>query len=185
MKIVIKREIEAEQWLGEGHPLPEGSHLCRPEVCWSADRAFVYFSYADLRSTHWIGMEELGEVPKQELGGAIAVTRNNGSVYYREVLPFAFWNIRSEASAKRDHRAVYLDRADDALVRAFVDYIYLEKWGNPLPPRAEFRLTDGGYGRGFRPFYMVPGDWLLRERDDAGRLAPRIVSDEAFRKMAA
>ncbi len=186
MKTKITREIEAEQWLGEGRPLPDGAHLCRPEVNWSAGRAFVYFTYAELKCAHWIGTEELAEVPKAvELGGGISVTRKDGSAYHRQVLPFAFYSVKSEASATRDYHAVYLDKADAALVRMFVDYVFLEKWGNPLPPRAEFRVADGGCKRGFRTFYLAPGDWILREHDDAGRLTPRVVSDAAFRAMAA
>ena len=39
----------------------------------------------------------------------------------------------------------YLDKADAALVRMFVDYVFLEKWGQPAPaarriPRGRWRL---------------------------------------------
>jgi hypothetical protein len=30
---------------------------------------------------------------------------------------------------------------------------------------------------------MAPGDWLLLERNDTGRIAPRVVSDEIFQTM--
>lgn len=174
MKII--REIEAEQWLGEGHPLPNGAYLCQPEVCWSADRKLL--------PRHWIDAEERplpeGEPKLDFMCSGVKMTLKDGREYWRQIYPFAFWSVKSEASVKRDHRPVYLDRNDEALVRTFVDFLSVEEWPNPLPPRAEYRVNDGGYGRGFRPVYLKPGDWLVKDGEDI-----RAVSDAELKAMAA
>lgn len=181
-KVTFKREVTALQWLGEHHPLPDGAFLCQPNVHFSVGRKLVYFTYADLRANHWVSTEELTTMPKAGfMSGGIEVTRNDGTKYWREVLPFSFYSVKSEASAKGDHGAVYLDRTDESLVRAFVDYLSIENWGNPLPPRAEFRITDGAYGRGFKPLYMKPNDWLVHEKN----AEPRILSDSELKAFAA
>lgn len=188
--VKIVKEIDAIQWKGEETDLPEGMHLCRPEVHWSADRKLVYFTYADLRCHNWIGVEETpiaaGEEPPENGGfeGGVRVKRDDDSEYVRRVLPFTFWSVKSEAQITRDHRAVYLDKSDESLVRVFVDYCYVEKWSNPLPPRAEFRVVDGGYGRGFRPYYLSPGNWLLSDTGENGKQY-RVVTDEAFKALRA
>lgn len=183
-KVVIKREIEAEQWAGDVRIILEGSHVCRPEVHWSADRGLVYFTYADLHPHNWIDARVRETSAPEKLDfmcSGLGITRQDGSKYWRQVYPFAFWSVKSEASIKRDHHAVYLDRADAALVETFVDFLAAEGWTNPLPPRIEIRVVDGQYGRGFKPIYLKPGDWLLTER---GR-DPVAVSDVEFTAMAA
>ena len=183
-KVTIKREVQAEQWLGELDALPEGAHLCRPEVCWSWDRKLVYFTYAELRTYNWIDADPR-ELPVPEkldfMCSGIRGVRKDGSEYWRQMYPFAMWSVKSEAGLKRDHRAVYLDRADHALVETFVDYMYAEDWTNPLPPRAEYRIVNGAYGRGFKPVYLKPGDWLVKEKD----AEPRALSHDEFQKIAA
>lgn len=188
MKILT--EIEAVQWRGEGHPLPDGAVLCQPEVHYSADREHVYFTYADLRCRHWIDAGERAMPPPDKfewcVSGITTRLTEDGveREYWRRVFPFSVWSIKSEASVKGDHRAVYLDPDDRALLRAFLDYCDLEKWGElkdghrALPPRAEYRITDGGYGRGFKPVYLQPGSWLVKE---PGR-EPYALSDEEFAK---
>ena len=191
-QVTLRREARAEQWLGDIERLPEGAHVCQPEVHWSASRELIYFTYADLPSKHWLEIEERQALPDDSfLAGALHVKRKDGSEYYRQAFPFAFYEIKSESSVNRDWRAVYLDESNiDALATVFADYVSLEKWSvsrEPgfisLPPRAEYRVGDGGYGRGFRPYYMKPGDWLLHERDSDGRPAPRVVSNDEFEKF--
>ena len=182
-KITLKRTIEAEQWLGENHPLPQGAFLCRPEVCWSADRKLIYFTYADLRSRHWIDAEPRVMPAPAELDfmcGGHGMTRCDGTEYWRQSYPFNFWSVKSEASLKRDWRPVYLEREDDALVEIFLDYCFVEGWTNPLPPRAEFRIVDGAYRRGFRPVYLSPNDWLVREHG----AEPRVMTDTELKALA-
>jgi len=189
MKIIT--EVEAVQWLGEGHPLPEGAHLCRPEVHWSAGRKYIYFTYPDLRCDHWLGTEKKPLPAPENLGFAtsgIKVEKKDGTAYWREVLPFAFWSVKSESSVQRDHRAVYLDTADETLMDLFKDYCFLESWGEVkdgvrcLPPAAEYRVTDGSYGRGFRPVYLKAGDWLILDKDPK---KIRAISDAELQKMRA
>lgn len=182
MKII--REIDAEQWLGEDHLLPDGCHLCRPEVHWSADRKLVYFTFAELRVRHWIDAVER-PMPRPEkfefMCHGLQVKLRDGHEYWRQVMPFLIWSVKSEASVNGDHRAIYLDKSDEALMRAFVDFIDVEKaegWTNPLPPRAEYRITDGSYGRGFRPVYLKPSDWLVKDGDKIAA-----VGDVDFQKM--
>jgi hypothetical protein len=183
-KITINRAVEAEQWLGEGHPLPEKVILCRPEVHWGAGRKLVYFTYADLLPRHWIDATE-NEYPAPDkfefMCHGIAVQLRDGRKYWRQVYPFSCWNVKSEASIKRNYTAVYLEKNDEPLVRAFVDFLDVEGWTNPLPPRAEFRIVDGAYGRGFKPVYLKPGDWLVREPGKE----PCVVTSEEFDKLRA
>jgi hypothetical protein len=178
VKIAI--EIETEQWFGEGHPLPLDTYLCQPEVCWSADRKPVYFTYADLVATCWISASPSDMQAAAPCMGSVIVcnSKERGSVY-RSIYPFSFWDVKSEASTKCDWRAVYLDRTDEALVATFVDVIYANDWTNPLPPRAEHRLVDGSLGCGFAPTYLKPGDWLIREPG----ANPRVVSDNEFQAL--
>jgi hypothetical protein len=192
-KKTISREIEADQWTGDPNVLPDGCFVCQPEVRWSADRKLVYFTYAELQVRHWIDATERPMPPPEKFDfmcHGLSVRLQDGREYWRQVMPFMCWSVKSEASIKGDHRPVYLDRSDEALVRAFVDFIDVEKasgWTNPLPPRAEYRITDGGYGRGFRPVYLKPGDWLLKDpafTDERSEMAVRAVSDEEFRRMS-
>lgn len=185
MSITLKREARADQWLGEGH-LFDGLHYCQPEVNWSAGREEVYFTYADLTPRNWISTKELTAEPAEKpfMGGAIRCEDKDGAVYWRLVYPFMAWSIKSEHSIKRDYRPVYLDRADTVQTRLFADFAYVEAWSNPLPPKAEFRVVDAGYGRGFRPYYMNPGDWLVREpHPDGERIS--VVSNEEMTKLRA
>ena len=182
MKIAV--EIEAEQWTGEHGILPKGAHFCVPEVHWSADRKLVYFTYADLHVRHWISadaspMPATGNPPF--MGSRVASTKQDGTEVWRDVYPFMAWSIKSEASVKRDHRAVYIDRDDARQMEAFADFRFVEQWPNPLPPRAEYRITDGSYGRGFKPIYLKPGDWLVKE---PGR-EPRAMSEAEFQQLRA
>lgn len=128
----------------------------------------MYFTYADLRCRHWISATELAEKPPEPFMGAVIQTRRkDGSVYFREVLPFSCWSVKSEASIKNDHGAKFLDRDNAAEREAFLDFASFEQWGESkdgtfaLPPRAEYREPNGGYGRGYRPYYLSPSDWLV------------------------
>lgn len=94
------------------------------------------------------------------------VRRKDGTKYWRAVFPFAFWSVKSEASEKRDHRAQFLFGLDTRENEAFLDYADLHKWSEEegcvaLPPRLEHRLVDGAYGRGYKPTYIKPGQWLV------------------------
>lgn len=171
-KLTIERTVEAWQWDGKTSGLPAGFHVCQPEVHYSASHKEVYFTYADLRATCWISTEELPEVPTAPFMGSVyKVTRKDGSEYFRQVFPFFCWSIKSEASVKRDHRAVFLDRENQPELRAFLDFVNGEGWCDcadgvrSLPPRVEYRQIDGAYGRGYRPYYLKPGDWLLIDGD--------------------
>ena len=182
-QVTLRREARAEQWPGDIERLPEGAHVCQPEVHWSASRELIYFTYADLRSRDWIDAKPRALPAPEKLDfmcSGIRIKRKDGSEYWRQVYPFAFWDAKSESSIKRDWRAVYLDRADADLVETFLDYASTQGWTNPLPPRAEFRIVSGAYGRGFRPVYLKPDDWLVFEN---GR-EPCAMSPEAFRAQS-
>jgi hypothetical protein len=183
--VTIKRTVRAQQWLGEGHPLPADSHLCRPEVHWSADRKLIYFTYAELMPRHWMTAIKEHEVPKEQFAGSyVKITEADATEYYRTALPFSFWSVKSEASLRRDWRAVYFERDDADMVRLFLDFCHIENWTNPLPPRAEHRRVDGSCGRGYSPTYLKPGDWLVRERDDKlGQDRASAMSDADFQMM--
>ena len=187
-QITIKREIDAIQWLGPDHELPEGFHETMPEVHWSAARDLVYFTYGKLDSRDWIGVEKLTEKPgKSALEGWVGYTPPGHAPYWRKVLPFAFWSVKSESTIRvrngdpTAYRAVFLNRDDAEQVRLFHDYCASQRWPNPLPRYAEYREIDGAYGRGYAPHYLAPGDWLLCERD----ARPRVVSDEEMQKLRA
>lgn len=186
-KVNVQKTIEAWQWNGEEKDLPKGFHLCRPEVHYSAGRKYIYFTYADLRPNYWLGTDELSERPAEAfMGGALQMTLNDGRVYWREALLFMSWDIKSEASKTLDYSAKFLDTQDEKQLRAFLDYAHLEQWGQStdgqfaLPPRLEYRDINGSYGRGYRPFYLSAGDWLVK---DGGEI--KVVSDAAFKAMAA
>lgn len=188
-RATIVRQVEAVTWAGPGASLPEGWHLAGPEVHWSADRKLIYFTYGRLTPRHWLRVEELSAPPedRQFLGSILGFTLPDGRKYWRELLPFAFWSVKSEASFKRDHRAVHLDPADEQMMRLWRDYASAEDWGTlspegvrTLPQWAEFRETAGSLGRGYRPHYVGPGEWLL---DDAqGDSRYRVLTDAQLRE---
>ncbi len=192
--VTITRTIEAEQWI-EGGPLPKGAFECFPEVEWSAGRELIYFTYAEFMPRDWLGVAQLPPpdgAPKTEgLESIVVYTPASGAPYARKVLPFTFWSVKSESSIKRDWRAVYVDGDDDAVLKLWNDYRLSQQWPNPMPRRIEYRETDGAYGRGFRPIYMKPSDWLLREPIPDGhnnlgtKQSIRVVSDDEFKKLAA
>lgn len=181
-KVIIKKEIEAYQWESVDKPLPEGCVLCQPEVHWSANRKLVYFTYGDLLSRHWMGVEKLKEKPdtNRGLSGWIGYTPKDGSPeYYREWLPFAFWSVKSESSMTGDHRAVFLNTDDPEMVTLWHNYCSGEQWENPIRMCAEHRIPGGQYGRGYKPVYFYPGDWMIREKGQE----VRFVSDKEFQRM--
>lgn len=181
--ITIQKTVTAWQWNGEESGLPAGFHLCKPEIHYSQGRELVYFTYADMRPQHWISAKPLETAPEPSKGfnHSIKTERNDGTAYFRDVYPFAFYEIKSEASFLRDHSAKYLDRDNAVEVEAFLDFAVMEKWGISedgsfeLPPRLEYRVVDGGYGRGFKPYYMKITDWLVIDGD-----AIKVMSDEDF-----
>lgn len=190
--VKITKTIEAEQWLGPGSPLPKGCFDCQVEVHWSHGRQMVYFTYAKLNPQHWMGVKKL-PIPENPGTGLFdksycvftpANAGLEGEPYARESLPFAFWKVKSEASMNRDHRAVYLDMKDPEQVELFHNYASMERWENPITQYAEYREIDGGYGRGFRPHYIPPKGWLLKEPVD-GQIKYRAVTDDEFRLMGA
>lgn len=185
-KMTITREIDAVQWLGPEHPLPDGCFNVVPEVHWAADRNFVYFTYGDLDARDWMGVEKLAEKPAGGgFEGSVQFTPKEGAEYWRKVLPFAFWSVKSEATLKARlgvsdaHRAVFLNLDDETEVTLFRNYASLEQWPNPLPRFAEYREINGSYGRGYRPHYLAPGDWLVREK---GR-DPYVLKDDEMQKL--
>jgi hypothetical protein len=187
-KMTITREIDAVQWLGPEHPLPEGCFDVMPEVEWAAGRDFVYFTYGNLAARDWMGVEKLAEKPAGgSFEGAVQFTPKEGAPYWRQVLPFAFWSVKSESTIKarqgdaNAHRAVFLNVDDEAEVALFRNYASLESWPNPLPRFAEYREINGSYGRGYRPHYLAPGDWLVREQGKP----PYVLSDEEMQKLRA
>ena len=186
--VVIRKEVRAAQWSGAGE-MPEGVHSCRPEVHWSAGRECVYFTYAEMRSRHWIEVRER-ELPVPEraegFSGVMCVSLRDGRQYWRRTYPFNMYSLKSESSVRRDWSPVYCDdSSDESLLRALVDYADLEGWlvDRSLPPRAEYRVIDGSYGRGFKPLYLSPGDWLVHEAGDDGRDVARVLTDAQLQAM--
>lgn len=170
--IELARKSRGQQWLGEGHPLPEGCFYCKPEIWWSADKKLLYFTYADLLPKHWIGYERLLEEPKTgTFDGGIKVNDREAGTYYRQTFPFSCWSVKSLHSVTRKWDAEYIDRDDSDMAKAFADFAYLENWSNPLPPRIEYRHSGGDYfDRGYRPHYLKPGDWLIKHSDGTAEI---------------
>lgn len=196
MKITIQREIEAEQWAGPDGKLPDGCHLCRPEIEMSADGAFVYFTYAELRPTVWMGTSKL-PVPEDwpvnniaDFSGITVYTPEKAERYGRKILPFNFWSVKSKSSVTGNHRPVFLEPDDSDMMALWHDYCSHERFPNPIPRRAEYREFGGNYGRGYRPIYMNPGDWLLKEQVPDGhnnlgtKTVVRVVSDYDLKVLA-
>lgn len=188
-KVTVRKDIEAWQWSGEEKDLPEGFHCCQPEVHYSAGRKYIYFTYADFRPRNWMGMERLAEKPSDPevlaFGGGAEITLKDGRKYWREILPFAYYSVKAESSITRDNSAKFLDRSNKDEVDAFLDYANGEGWENTkdgvfsLPPRIEYRVVDGAYGRGYRPYYMKKTDWLVKD----GAVI-KVVSDADFKLMS-
>ena len=127
--ITIQKNVTAWQWNGEETGLPAGFHLCQPETIYSQGRELVYFTSAELRPCHWISTKPLTTAPEPSKGFnyTMQTTLKDGTAYFREVYPFAFYEIKSEASFLRDYKAKYLDRTNDVELQAFLDYATLEK----------------------------------------------------------
>lgn len=164
---VITRKTFAVHWDGDINNIPEGFHITYPEAHWSADRQLVYFSYADLRHSGgvlpkaWMGREKLLDrsASKHDLAG---FTRN-GVDYYRKIYAFAFYSIKSEASAKQDWMPVFVDGSDKELLELWTDYASYSEFPNPVPRCIEFRQKDHSTSRGYVPIYLGPGDWLVHD----------------------
>lgn len=175
LKTVILQQ-KALQWDGRLDKLPEGFHVVEPEVHWSAKRDLVYFTYGDLRTNYWMGVEAFDKKPETDaLTQCVGIrSSDTGEEHYRRVLPFAYWDVKSEAQMKnRDgdkdaYRPVFLDWNDNSMVDLYIDFVILEKWRSHLNPAThrldmvEFREIDGACGRGYRPHYLHPGDWLVQ-----------------------
>lgn len=183
--IVIHKNIKAWQWDVKEKDLPEGFHLCQPEVHYSAARDCVYFTFADLMPSQWISTAELTEKPPSNtFNGVFKMELKDGRVYYREMFSFRFYEIKSEASARRDYTPVYLNTEDEKETRAFIDFGIIEKWFvaedivKVLPSRIEYRQTDGSYGRGFKPYYMKPGEWIVIDGKEI-----KVMTDPEFKAL--
>lgn len=180
-EITLARKVKAVRWEPADAPVPAGCHKTMPEIQWSAGRKYVYFTYGTLRPKHWLGTEKLAAQPESNaFEGWVGYTPKEGVPYWRECLPFAMWSIKSEASRSGDHRAVFLNLEDENELLLWHNYCSMEQWPNPLPRFAEYRVTDGGYGRGYRPIYLTPGEWLVFEGDQT---APKVISDAEFNAL--
>lgn len=133
--------------------------------------------------------------------GYLGVTKKDGAEYFREVLSFRMWKVKSEASATGNRGPVFLDENDEAMLDLFIDYVMLEGhgygeddkraalWKQYPMARAEFRATDGNYGRGYRPIYLKPGDWLVHNPMPHGhnnlgtKDVPVVMSDAEFKAV--
>lgn len=188
MQKTISKQVNAIQWPGPEAGYPEGLHETLPEVHWAAGRELIYFTYGRLQPKFWMGVEQVSDAPEStSLDGWVKFEPKDREPYYRKVLPFAFWDVKSEAQMKgrsghsAAYKPVFLNVEDTDEVCLFHDYCQIERWPNPLPRYAEFREVNGSYGRGYLPHYLAPGDWLL---DDAQGASPyRVLTDEAFRKL--
>lgn len=176
----LKRTVKVFQWNGEEKDLPDGFHLCKPEIHHSFAGDVLYFSYADLRPECWIDTKRVKEKPEvSTFSGALSMVEN-GETLYRAVYPFAFYDIKSLASATGDHKPVFLDYDNEEHLKAFVDYAWKHKWlvDDFIPQRLEYRQINGSYGRGYQPFYMKPTDWILFDGEKI-----EVVSDEEYQKL--
>lgn len=193
MKTTITKTIEATQY-EPGSAGFEGTFKTQLEVCWSSGRELVYFTFGHLRSRSWMGVEKLTEQPTLKGGlfdpGYGRFEAKDGSVYWRQVLDFAFWSVKSEASAKQDHSTIFADRSDPVMKELTDDYVAMSGWVTKpedidvLNATIEFRETDGSLARGYRPHYMMPGDWLLCEVID-GKKVYTVKTDSEFTQMKA
>ncbi len=188
--VKITREVDAYQYV-VGQPLPPDCHECQFEVNWSVGRSFVYFTYAKCNVKHWMSVQKWTEVPTGDndsgLSSWAGIETADGEKYFRKVLPFAFWSVKSEASVSRNHSAVYATEEEAQLV---YDYAALEKWTKSQREGwIEHRTVNGSYGRGFIPLYLKPTDWLVKDdvpygHDNLGsRTVWHVVSDEDMQKL--
>lgn len=189
-KITIRREVVGEQWI-QGGALPNGCFGSYPEVHWSADRKLVYFTYAEFSPKHWMTVEKLPvpddlEASVGPLEGGVMFEPKGEPAYIRKLYPFSFWSVKSESSVKSDWKPIYVNGSDREVLALLHDYAQVERWPNPIPRRIEYREYSSEYGRGFRPVYLKPGEWLIQEEIPTGhnnmgrRKSVRVMSDEEF-----
>ncbi|RWJ01327.1 MAG: hypothetical protein E5X67_23245 [Mesorhizobium sp.] len=192
--VTLTKKVEAQQYV-PGKGAPDGCVRSHPEVHWSHGRELIYFTFANLRPDHWLGAAKLTEEPPKAEGGIFAegycrFTGSDGSVWWRKALNFRFWSVKSEASATRNYKAVCLDESDDAMVDLFKDYVVMSEWVKEPGDEAmftntvEFREIDGSYGRGYRPHYLSPGDWLTSEKTD-GKTIYKVLKNDEFERLKA
>lgn len=188
--VIIKKEIEAQQYI-PGIGAPDGCTRSHPEVIWSADKKYVYFTFAKLRAAMWMGVEKLEHKPATgPLASSIAFSKEGKLSYYRESLLFAYWSIKSLASVTMNHTPVFLNDADETEVVLFQDYSLASEWipneeaAKRFRDTIEFREVNGAYARGYIPHYMEPGDWLLKEKIQ-DKIVYSVVNNEMFEKMQA
>jgi hypothetical protein len=189
--VIIQRQIEAQQYM-PGIGAPDGCIRSHPEVCWAVGREYVYFTFANLRSGFWMGTKKLDKKPEkvETLESFSIISKEGKDLHVREILSFAYWSLKSEASVSGDYKAVFLNAADETEVELFQDYALISKWmpdaetAKRLQTTIEFREVNGALGRGYRPHYMEPGDWLLKETVD-GKVVYSVVNNEMFEKLQA
>ncbi|MER8811479.1 hypothetical protein [Mesorhizobium sp. M0965] len=192
--VTLTKTVQAQQYL-PGTGAPDGCVRSRPEVVWSAGHELVYFTFANLRPRYWLGATKLTEEPPKAGDGIFAegccrFVGSDGAVWWRKALDFSMWSVTSEASATRNHKAVFLDESDEVLVETFKDYVSMSGWVQKPGDEAvfrntvEFREIDGGLGRGYRPHYLSPGDWLTSETVD-GKLVYKVLTNDEFERLRA
>ncbi|TIV01282.1 MAG: hypothetical protein E5W09_02860 [Mesorhizobium sp.] len=194
--VTLTKKVNAQQYV-PGKGAPDGCVRSHPEVHWSAGHELIYFTFANLRPRYWLGAEKVVVEPANagRTGlleeGFCYFEGSDGSRWWRKALSFTFWSVTSEASATRNHKAVFLDESDDAMVDLFKDYVVMSEWVKEPGDEAmftnivEFREIDGAYGRGYRPHYLSPGDWLTIEKTDSKTIYKVLKNDEFERLKAA
>lgn len=199
----IKREIKALQFRindsiflitdDEGtriHPNGSGDwHMAQIEMHLSASRALVYFTYANLQPRFWMGCDRIMVKPEKNgifLGGYIGFTNPGEAEYWREALPFAFYEVKSLASVERDWMPRFLDTKDQDMVRLWHEYAQLNEWKSPIARFVEFRGPSNGGARGYTPHYLADTEWLLEmDKLDGSGKEYKVMTDAEFQMVKA
>lgn len=72
----------------------------RPQIWYSADKRLFYITDKRNAPHYWMGVRQIdGDVPEDKkrdlIKGWLQVETRDGRKYYREMLPFNFWKVRS------------------------------------------------------------------------------------------
>lgn len=89
----------------------------------SLDGNLYYIAWGNHPSRHWVGVDaHPGPVPEEkkhgQFDGYIQINKDDGTVYHRLTMPFAFWSVKSA------HDSIRIDKDDDL----FKDYAAFEQW---------------------------------------------------------
>lgn len=174
--------VRAEQWW-PGMDV-EGVEVSPPRVIWSQDGQFFYLEVPGRRPTHWMEREKTpGPVPEEKKSarfeGFIEVRPTNPPeglppVYYRKVLDFRWFNIKSVRLPYEGNIALpYRPETDEDLppgltMDMVLDYASHEKWPASSHDVPDLTPQQGIVHTHQGPVPIQPGAYVIREPDGNG-----------------